>query len=198
MRNTAVLPLSFLSVVALALAAGCANGNIATAGGAPAPAPSPTQSCSALFASQLPNEAVRMVFPQNGALNAPNIQGVVIAVSPAPLPTNWYFYSSSTIYGSTYGTQSIGFFATPAPASTSASPSPTPTPLPTPSDTPPFPNPIYEWASNGTFAVSVPSAAPNHVTIYLANPSCYPGIAMSSFTTATYDVPSPTPSPSPT
>jgi hypothetical protein len=197
MRNTVVLPLSFLSVVALALAAGCANGNIATAGGAPTPAPSPTQSCAAQFASLLPHETVQMVFPQNGAINAPNLQGVVIAVSPAPLPTNWYFYSSSSIYGSSLP-QSYAFFATPAPASTSASPSPTPTPLPTPSDTAAFPNPIFESASNGIFADSVPSAAPNRVTIYLANPSCYPGIAMSTFTTATYDVPSPTPSPSPT
>jgi hypothetical protein len=149
-----------------------------------------------------PGETVKMVFPQNGAQQAPNLQGVVIAVSPAPLPTNWYFYSVSNLYGSTYGTSSIGFFQTPAPASTAtaaASPTATPTPLPTPSDNPGFANPIYEYASNGIFAVSAtPPATQNQITIYLANPNCYPGIPASTFKTATHDIPTPSPTPTST
>ena len=189
MRNTVVLPLSFLSVVALALAAGCANGNIATAGGAPAPVPSPTAACV------LPaGEQAQLVFPIPTQTNSPNLQGIVIAVSPNPLPTNWFFYSTSPS-GTTWGTQSIGFLATPGPIA-----SVSPTPLPTPSAAPLFANPIYESASNGYFAISPspsPSTSPDLVKIYLSNGSCYPGVYMGQFTTATYDIPSPTPSPSP-
>lgn len=185
MRKTTALPLAFLGVIAIALATGCANGNLATAGGAPSPAPSPTNACT-----MPPGETnIQMVFPQNGAVAAPNLEGIVIAVAPNPLPTNWFFYSSSGAYGSTWGTQSIGFFSTPAPASVT----PTPSPLPVPSDTPLFPNPIYESASNGIFANSSPQ--PNRVTIYLANAGCYPGLPLSTFTTATVDTPTPTPTP---
>jgi hypothetical protein len=67
--------------------------------------------------------------------------------------------------------------------------------LPTPSDTPGFPNPIYESASNGIFADSPMTGPANTVTIYLANSTCYPGIPLNSFTTATYDIPTPSPTP---
>lgn len=186
MRNTTVLPLAFLSVVALALAAGCANGNLATAGGAPAPAPTPSVACV------LPaGETVHLVFPIPNQTGAPNLQGIVIAVSPNPLPTNWYFYSISPA-GSTFGTQSIGYFATPAPPTASSSPSP----LPTPSAAPGFANPIYESASNGIFAVSSPSPSP--VEILIADGSCYPGVSLGHFTTATVDTPTPSPTPTST
>ena len=56
------------------------------------------------------------MFPQNGAAAAPNLQGVVFAVAPNPLPTNWYFYVthlSGTTTLTTLGTGQIGFLATP-------------------------------------------------------------------------------------
>jgi hypothetical protein len=183
MRKTAALPLAFLSIFAAAIVAGCANGNIASTGGAPAAIPTPTDACT-----QPPGITnIQMVFPQNNAAAAPNLQGIVIAVAPIPLPTNWFFYSSSVAFGSTWGTSSIGFLQTPSPSV------PTPTPLPSPSDTPLFPNPIYESASNGIFANSATTV--DKVTIYLANASCYPGIQLSTFTTATVDTPTPTPTP---
>jgi len=138
-----------------------------------------------------------MVFPQNGASAQPNLQGVVFAVAPNPLPTNWYFYVTSlvgTTVNSTLGTAQIGFLATPTPNPTIA-PSPgatavsTGTPLPTPSDTPLFANPIFEFASIGTFANSTT------FTVYLANTGCSPGIKQSTFTTNSTDLPTPTPTP---
>ncbi len=189
MRKTAVLPLAFLSVVAAALAAGCANGNLATSGATPAPVATPSAACT-----NPPGVSnIQLVFPQNGSLMAPNLEGIVIAVAPSPLPTNWFFYSKSSQFGSTYGTSSIGFFATPAPSTVT----PTPSPLPEPSDTPLFANPIFESSSNGIFAVSTTGAA-NNVSIYVATSTCYPGIALGSFTTATVDTPTPTPTPTST
>jgi hypothetical protein len=76
------------------------------------------------------------------------------------------------------------------PGSTAGS---TPTPLPVPSDTPLFPNPIYETASIGTFANNN-----TKFTIFLANTSCSPGIAESTFTTNLTDLPSPSPTPTST
>jgi hypothetical protein len=181
MRKTAVLPLAFLSVVAIALAAGCANGNLATAGGAPSPAPTPSSSCAPSLTSN-----IQLVFPVPGTIGAANLQGIVVAVSPSPLPTNYFFYASQNNV-STYP-ESISPLATPAPPTASSSPSP----LPTPSATPLFANPIYESGSIGIFATSTVW------TIYIANSSCYPGVAIGSFTTANVDTPTPTPSPSPT
>jgi len=127
-----------------------------------------------------------MVFPQNNMLNQPNLEGVVFAVAPSPLPTNWYVYATST-FGSTAGTSSIAFLATAAPSAT---------PFPTPSDTPSFaPSlgpPIYESASIGTFANNTA------FTIYLANTNCFPGIQESTFTTSLTDSPTATPSPTST
>jgi hypothetical protein len=134
---------------------------------------------------------VQMVFPQNGGINQPNLEGVVFAVSPNPLPSDWYIYAVST-FGSTQSTTSIAFLATPVPVPGSTAGS-TPTPLPVPSDTPLFPNPIYETASIGTFANNN-----TKFTIYLANTSCSPGIAESTFTTNLTDLPSPSPTPTST
>jgi hypothetical protein len=188
MRKTALLPLAFLSVGAIAVGAGCANGNLATSGSTPAPIVQPSVACTNPPGS--PN--IQLVFPQNGSVAAPNLEGIVIAVAPSPLPTNWFFYSKSNQYGSTYGI-SDGVFSTPAPSTVT----PTPTPLPVPSDTPLFPNAIFESSSNGIFAVST-AGAPNTVSIYVANASCYPGIGLGSFTTATVDTPTPTPTPTST
>jgi hypothetical protein len=180
MRKTAVLPLAFLSVVAIALAAGCANGNVAAPGGVATAAPSPNVACT------LPPGVtnVQMVFPQPSQTGQPNLQGIVIAVAPNPMPTNWFFYEISG------GQSSYSFaaepFSTPNPAA-----SPSASPLPTPSITPSFPNPIFESSSIGTFATST------NFQIYLANSSCYPGISLGAFTTASVDTPTPTPTPSP-
>jgi hypothetical protein len=188
MRKTVALPFAALALASV-IAAGCSgNGyNAATATGTPTPIPTTLPACTPPPAP----EQVQMVFPQNGSTNAANTQGVVFAVSPSPLPTNWYFYATST-FGTTGGTNTIGFLATPSPAPT-ASGAPTATPLPTPSDTPLFANPIYETASLGKFA-----SGTTKFTIFLANTNCFPGITMSTFTTSLNDSPTPTPTPAPT
>jgi hypothetical protein len=171
-------------------AAGCGNkGNVATVSGTPTPVPIPTATCTPPA-----NEAVQEVFPVNGSTTAANLQGVVFAVAPSPLPTNWYVYAVSS-FGTTAGTSSIAFLATPVPIPGSTAGS-TPTPLPTPSDTPSFApsfgTPIYESASVGTFANNT------QFTIYLANSNCFPGLKESTFTTTLNDSPTPTPSPTAT
>ena len=187
MRKTVALPFVGLALASI-IAAGCSgagNNQAVTASGTPTPFPSPTASCT-----PPPGESIQQVFPQNGSVTAANLQGVVFAVAPNPLPTNWYFYATSP-FGSTAGTPSIGFLATPVPVPGSTAGA-TPTPLPSPSDTPGFANPIYESASIGTFANNT------KFQIFLANTNCFPGLAESSFTTTLTDSPTPTPSPSPT
>jgi hypothetical protein len=186
MRKTVALPFLGLALAAT-VAAGCSgNGNTAAvASGTPTPFPSPTASCTPPA-----NESVQQVFPQNGSVTAANLQGVVFAVAPNPLPTNWYVYATSA-FGTTAGTQSIAFLATPVPVPGSTAGS-TPTPLPTPSDTPAFANPIYESASIGNFANNT------KFTIYIANTNCFPGLAQSTFTTTLTDSPTPTPTPTAT
>lgn len=187
MRNAVALPWVFLALASL-VTAGCGNkyNQIAAASYAtPTPFPVATATCT-----PPPGESIQMVFPQNGSITAANLQGVVIAVAPSPLPSNWYVYATSQ-FGSTFNTTSIAFLATPVPAPGSVAGA-TPTPLPTPSDTPLFANPIYETASIGTFANNT------LFTIYVANPNCYPGLQESTFTTTLTDTPSPTPSPSST
>jgi hypothetical protein len=184
MRKTVALP--FIAIgLASVIAAGCSGTSAynPNANSTPTPLPSPTAACA------LPSgETVQMVFPEPGQSNAPNLQGVVFAVSPNPLPTNWYMYASSS-FGSTQNTTSIAFLATPVPIPGSTAGS-TPTPLPTPSSTPIVANPIYETASIGNFA-----NMQTQFTIYLANTNCSPGIAQGIFTTGTTDIPSPSPSP---
>jgi hypothetical protein len=109
--------------------------------------------------------------------------GVVFAVAPSPLPTNWFVYATSS-FGSTYGTSSINFLATAAHSAT---------PFPTPSDTPLFPPAVYESTSIGTFANNNTT-----FTILLATSTCYPGVTEGTFTTATIDQPTATPSPAST
>ena len=190
MRKTVALPFIAIALASV-IAAGCSGTGAynPNANATPTPLPSPTISC---VPSMFPaGEQVQMVFPQNGSINAPNLEGVVFAVSPNPLPTNWYIYAVST-FGSTQNTSSIAFLAVPSPAPGSTAGS-TPTPLPTPSDTAAFANPIYESASIGTFANNN-----TKFTIYLANTTCSPGIAESTFTTNITDLPSPSPTPTST
>ena len=195
MKKSASLAFVALGLAAL-VAAGCSGSGI-TASSSSTPTPAPVASGQCVLPV---GETVQEVFPQNGSTAAPNLQGVVFAVAPVPLPTNWYFYVNHGTY-TTQGTAQIGFLATPSPQPTYA-PSPsasatalaTGTPLPTPSDTPSSPafgaNPIYEIASVGTFANAT------SFTVYLANTTCGTGIPMSSFTTAPTDLPTPTPAPS--
>jgi hypothetical protein len=198
MKKSASLAFVALGLAAL-VAAGCSgSGYTAASSSTPTPVPLPTGSCL------LPaGETVQQVFPQNGASAAPNLQGVVFAVAPNPLPTNWYFYVthySGTTLLTTQGTAQIGFLATPSPQPTiaptaSATAVVTGTPLPTPSDTPLAAfgaNPILEIASIGTFTNSTA------FTVYLANTTCGTGLVQSTFTTATTDLPTPTPVPSAT
>jgi hypothetical protein len=187
MRKTVALPFAALALAAV-IAAGCSGSGYtaATSTSTPTPTPLPSATCT-----PPPGESIQQVFPQNGSTNAANLQGVVFAVSPNPLPTNWYFYATST-FGTTAGTNQIGFLATPVPAP-GASAGATATPLPIPSDTPLFANPIYESASIGKFANGM-----TKFTIFLANTNCFPGITESTFTTSLNDSPTPTPSPVPT
>jgi hypothetical protein len=188
MRKSVALP--FFTIALASVIAGCSYklGTNPNPGGTPTPFPSPTISCDpSMFGA---GEQVQMVFPQNGQPNVANLQGVVFAVAPNPLPTNWYIYAVST-FGSTQGTSSIGFLAVPSPAPGQTAGA-TPTPLPTPSDTPNFANPIYESASVGTFANNTKFA------IFLANTTCSPGIAEGFFTTNATDLPSPSPTPTST
>jgi|ERR1700677_2525708 hypothetical protein len=190
MRKTIALPFIGIALASV-IVAGCSGTSLfnPNANGTPTPLPSPTISCAP---SMFPTgEQVQMVFPQNGGINQPNLEGVVFAVSPNPLPTNWFIYAVSS-FGSTQSTTSIAFLATPVPVPGSTAGS-TPTPLPVPSDTPLFPNPIYETASIGTFANNN-----TKFTIFLANTSCSPGIAESTFTTNLTDLPSPSPTPTST
>jgi len=179
MRKTVALPWVALALASL-IAAGCSSNayNPATASSTPTPFPTPTIACTPPA-----GESVQMVFPQNGSLTAANLQGVVFAVAPSPLPTNWYVYATS-VNGTTAGTSSIAFLATPVAAATGS----TPTPLPTPSDMPTFAGtPIYESASIGTFANNT------HFQVFLANTNCFPGLPESAFTTTLTDSPTPTP-----
>jgi hypothetical protein len=189
MRKTVALPFAGLALASL-LAAGCSGSGAygttaSTATPTPFPIPSATCTPPAGF-------SVQQVFPQNNSTTAANLQGVVFAVAPGPLPTNWYIYAKSAA-GTTAGTASIGFLATPVPVPGSTAGS-TPTPLPTPSDAPTFAPTsfIYETTSIGTFANNTA------FTIFLANTNCFPGLQESTFTTTLHDSPSPTPSPSPT
>jgi hypothetical protein len=180
MKNAVALPFGFLLLAAVIAGCGSAQ-NAAATSAVPTPLPTPTTPCTSP-----PGYQIQMVFPQNGATSQPNLQGVVFAVAPSPLPTNWFVYGQSN-YGSTYGTSSIDFLATAAPSAT---------PFPTPSDTPLFTPALYESANFGTFANSALGAST--FTIYLANPTCYPGLQESTFTTATTDQPTATPSPTST
>lgn len=194
MKKSATLAFVALGLAAL-VAAGCSgSGTTAISSSTPTPVPLPTGSCS-----PPPGETIQEVFPQNGASAAPNLQGVVFAVAPNPLPTNWYFYVTNGVY-TTQGTAQIGFLATPSPQPTvaptaGATAVATGTPLPTPSDVPSSAafggNPIYEIASIGTFANNT------KFTVYLANTTCGTGIQQSTFTTNLTDLPTPTPAPSP-
>ncbi len=185
MKKTVALPFVAIALTAL-VAAGCSGTGYtaATATNTPTPIPIPTSTCT-----PPPGESIQQVFPQNGSINAPNLRGVVFAVAPNPLPTNWYVYATSA-FGTTASTGSIGYLATPIPAPGSTAGA-TPTPLPVPSDTPLFANPIYESTSIGTFATNT------KFTIFLANSNCFPGLAQSTFTTSLTDSPTPTPTPSP-
>jgi hypothetical protein len=193
MRKSVALPFAAVALAAIVAGAGCSGSGTTVSGNStPTPIPLPTVTCT-----PPPGESIQMVFPQANASNQPNLQGVVFAVAPNPLPTSWYFYVthvSGTSTLSTLGTAQIGFLATPSPQPTvaptaSATAVSTGTPLPTPSDTPLFANPIYEIASLGIFANSTT------FTVYLANTSCSPGIQESTFTTSDTDLPSPTPVP---
>jgi hypothetical protein len=196
MRKSTALPFAVLLLAGLvAAAAGCGGTPIGgtVAGATPTPGAVPSTQCGA---DPFPTgEQVQMVFPQKNGTNQPNLQGIVVAAAPNPLPTDWYFYVTSNINGttsSTLGTAQIGFLATPSPnpiASAGASPLPTGTPLPTPSDTPLFANPIFEVASIGTFANST------QFQVFLASSTCV-GYKLNAFTTASTDLPSPTPTPS--
>jgi hypothetical protein len=194
MRKSAALSFAAIGLAAI-VAAGCSgSGNTATPGGTPSPGITPSGPC------QLPTGySAQQVFPQANAPAAPNLQGVVFAVKPGPLPTNWYFYVTSgpgptSQPNSTLGTAQIGFLATPSPnptASPGASPLPTGTPLPTPSDVP-SPGSVLEIASIGIFA-----NATTFVT-YLANTTCSQGIRYNTFTTDVNNNPSPSPAPTAT
>jgi hypothetical protein len=186
MKKTVALPFADIALTAL-VAAGCSGTGYtaSTATGTPTPVPVPTSTCT-----PPPGESIQQVFPQNGSVSAANLQGVVFAVAPSPLPTNWYVYATSAA-GTTAFTNSTMFLATPVPVP-GASAGATPTPLPVPSDTPLFANPIYESASIGTFANNT------KFTIFLANSNCFPGLPESTFTTTLTDTPTATPSPAPT
>jgi hypothetical protein len=202
MRKSTSLSFGALALAAV-VAAGCSGSGItATSTSTPTPTPA-TGQCV------LPSGyTAQQVFPQASGSAVPNLQGVVFAVYPAPLPTNWYFYvthkdpSSGNIL-TTLGTAQIGFLATPTPQPTlNPSPGPSPTalvtgtPLPTPSDSP-IPALVgkttsLEIASIGTFANSTT------FTVFLANTTCGTGIQFNTFSTNDTDLPSPTPAPSPT
>lgn len=178
MKNAVALP-GFLLLLLAAIIAGCGSAQNAAAYNAlPTPIPSPTTPCTSP-----PGYQIQMVFPQSRASMQPNLLGVVFAVAPSPLPTNWFVYATST-FGSTYGTSSINFLATAAPSAT---------PFPTPSDTPLFTPAVFESTSIGVFANNNTTFA-----ILLANSNCYPGVPEGSFTTATIDQPTATPSPAAT
>jgi hypothetical protein len=200
MRKSVALSFAAVAVAAIVAGAGCSgSGYTAATSSTPTPVPLPSATCS------LPaNETVQMVFPQASAPAAPNLQGVVFAVAPNPLPTSYYFYVTTTVgttTTTTLGTAQIGFLATPSPNPTvaptaGATAVSTGTPLPTPSDTPLFANPIYEVASIGTFANNTT------FTVYLANTGCTPTattfLKYNTFTTALTDEPTPTPTPTAT
>jgi hypothetical protein len=187
MRKTVALQFAALALASL-VAAGCSGSGAygsSTSTATPTPFPVPSATCTPPAGF-----SVQQVFPQANATGAANLQGVVFAVAPGPLPTNWYVYAKSS-FGTTSGTTSIGFLATPVPAPGSTAGA-IPTPLPTPSDTPAFGSFIYESTSIGTFANNTA------FTIFLANTNCFPGLQESTFTTSLTDSPTPTPVPSST
>lgn len=203
MRKSIALPFAGLALASLLAAVGCSgNTNQAVVStGTPTPVPTPSATCTPPA-----GYTIQEVFPQANGVNQPNLQGVVFDIGPSPqpggipspLPTNWYFYVSSSL-GSTGLTANIAFLGTPTPmpsttALPSGSPAATPTPLPTPSDAPvpSFTNYIPEAATLGIFSVNTT------FTVFLANTNCYPGIQYNKFTTNATDLPSPTPTPTAT
>jgi hypothetical protein len=88
MRKSTALPFAVLLLAGLvAAAAGCGGQYIggSTAGATPSPAAVPSTQCGA---DPFPaGEQVQMVFPQKNQTNQPNLQGIVVAVAPNPLPT---------------------------------------------------------------------------------------------------------------
>ena len=110
MRKTVALPFVAIALASI-VAAGCSgSGNTAvSATGTPTPVPVPTATCTPPA-----GYSVQQVFPQKGSTTAANLQGVVFAVAPNPLPTNWYFYVTHVSSGTTlttFGTAQIGFLA---------------------------------------------------------------------------------------
>ncbi len=130
MRKTVALPFIGIALASV-IAAGCSGTGAynPNANSTPTPLPSPTIACTT---SMFPaGEQVQMVFPQHGGTAVANLQGVVFAVSPNPLPTNWFVYAQTPQADRRNSRTRSAFLAVPTPSASA-----TPTPLPTPSDTP--------------------------------------------------------------
>lgn len=156
MKNTTAA--SFAALVVAAAIAGCAGGNYATAVSTPSPAPTPTVACTSP-----PGSSFQLLFPAPGPTVSgivTNNQGVLVAVAPTALPTNWYGYVSSAAFGVALG-DPPAFLTTVLPS-----------PAPTPTATPLIPNATVEYFPFGIFATG------NTWTVFLANSNCFPGIAI--------------------
>lgn len=166
MKN--LYPLSFALLFCLAMAiTGCERTQRAFPATTPSPVATPSVACTNPPTGTTPSTyTVQMAYPipqSSGVLAEPSAQpnGIMLSVAPTPLPTGWYVYVNSN----------FGLAAQGGPA---AMPSPLPTPIATP-----FPQSTYQffdfgfWAYDTTFSV------------FIANPSCYPGISVGggSFTT---------------
>lgn len=151
-------------VLSAIIVSGCGGGGAYTAATNATPTPIPSPSGGPC--TPPPGTQFSMVFPQSGPTGVPNNQGIVIAVAPAPLPTNWYVYVVSANNASPAPPISAGGFLQAAPS-----------PLPTPNTLPAFANPSYQLSSNGLFATGTAFNA------YLANTNCFPGISLGSFNT---------------
>jgi hypothetical protein len=154
--------LSFLAALALAavLAAGCGGSSTLTAASSATPTPVPTPSVACTPPVGI---GVSLVYPPPGpspsASFLPYAQGIMIAASPVPLPTNWYVYVTNNLT------------ASPIPIAGGTLIAP-PSPFPTPFSDPGNPNETLQYSPIGIFATN-PGATWN---TYIANTNCFPGV----------------------
>jgi hypothetical protein len=156
---------SLAALALTALAAGC--GNYGTTAPAATPIPTPAIACTA------PPQTVALAYPPPGAAPtaSPNYSGIILAVAPTPLPTDWFAYVQITLASPTPLPSATPFTAFDnTPLSTTV-----PSPLPSLLRDPKLPNETYEFSSLGAFANSA------SFKVFVRSINCFPGIQVGAF-----------------
>lgn len=152
MKNSLAGSLALLAAIALAAGCGGGYGNTNPAP-TPTPVPTPTVACT-----MPPGTSVALSYPPPVPATTASpfyTTGVIIAVAPSPLPTNWFVYVTST------------FSSTPAPLATLTSP---PSPMPSNTVDPKLPGETFQYSPGGGFGNG------GTFSTFLANANCFPGV----------------------